>query len=203
MADFLNSYSIQRWLELCPQGYLEDTVYGHGGSEKEPDALLDDDDLRAEAIRSTVQLVVGERAALAASSGLINSAPDFASKRFLATQTLDEARHVEIFTQRLYDLGVKKGDLEIAVEWSIRNWITAHTSVSKCPAHLRNLSPLPAVRQSKGANMRRIIFAQCSEEAVRGGGLTEKQKHALREVWASCPQRGVTDPIGRLSGFFS
>jgi rubrerythrin len=55
---------------------------------------------------------MGERCALAASSGLINAAPDEASKRFLATQTLDEARHVEIFTQRLYDLGVKKTDLE-------------------------------------------------------------------------------------------
>ena len=30
----------------------------------------------------------------------------------LATQTLDEARHVEIFTQRLFDLGVKKTELE-------------------------------------------------------------------------------------------
>jgi rubrerythrin len=49
---------------------------------------------------------------LLASSGLINSAPEEASKRFLATQTLDEARHVEIFTQRLYDLGVKKAELE-------------------------------------------------------------------------------------------
>jgi hypothetical protein len=116
MADFLNAYSIQRWLELCPQGYLEDTVYGHGESEREPDALLDDDDLREAAIRSTVQLVVGERAALAASSGLINSAPDYASKRFLATQTLDEARHVEVFTQRLYDLGVKPAELETTIE---------------------------------------------------------------------------------------
>ena len=67
---------------------------------------------KEDAIRTTVQLVVGERAALAASSGLINAAPDYPSKSFLATQTLDEARHVEIFTQRLYDLGVKKNELE-------------------------------------------------------------------------------------------
>ncbi len=116
MADFLNAYSIQRWLELCPQGYLEDTVFGHAKTEREPELLLADDDLRTEAIRSTVQLVVGERAALAASSGLINSAPDFASKRFLATQTLDEARHVEVFTERLYDLGVKPADLETTID---------------------------------------------------------------------------------------
>ena len=115
MAEFLSQYSIQRWLEMCPQGYLEDTVYGRGEGETEPEALLLDETQREAAIRSTVGLVVGERAALAASSGLINAAPDYPSKRFLATQTLDEARHVEVFTQRLYDLGVAKDDLESTI----------------------------------------------------------------------------------------
>ncbi|MEZ5281558.1 MAG: long-chain fatty aldehyde decarbonylase [Acidimicrobiales bacterium] len=115
MAEFLSQYSIQRWLEMCPQGYLEDTVFGHEEGETEPDFVMTDESQREAAIRSTTQLVVGERAALAASSGLINAAPDYASKRFLATQTLDEARHVEIFTQRLYDLGVKKDDLETTI----------------------------------------------------------------------------------------
>ncbi|MDP6980621.1 MAG: ferritin-like domain-containing protein [Myxococcota bacterium] len=112
MTNFLDAYSIQYWLESCPQGYLEQTEFGHEAGQKEPDALLSDPLLREQAIRVTCQLVSGERAALAASSGLINAAPDEASKRFLATQTLDEARHVEIFTQRLYDLGVKKDELE-------------------------------------------------------------------------------------------
>lgn len=116
MSDFLNAYSIQRWLESCPQGYLEETVFGHAAEEAEPGLFLDNPILREDAIRSTVQLVAGERCALAASSGLINAAPDEASKRFLATQTLDEARHVEIFTQRLYDLGVKKSDLESTIK---------------------------------------------------------------------------------------
>jgi hypothetical protein len=112
MSDFLSAYSIQNWIESCPQGYLENTEYGHRPGEKEPELLLDNEILRDETIRVTVQLITGERCALAASSGLINAAPDEGSKRFLATQTLDEARHVEIFTQRLYDLGVKKEDLE-------------------------------------------------------------------------------------------
>lgn len=115
MADFLAAYSIQNWLESCPQGYLEHTEYGHQAGEHEPAALLDNPILREEAIRTTVQLVLGERCALAASSGLINAAPDEGSKRFLATQTLDEARHTEVFTQRLYDLGVKKQDLEATI----------------------------------------------------------------------------------------
>ena len=112
MADFLAAYSIQSWLESCPQGYLEGTEYGHLPGEAELALLLENQVLHEDSVRTTVQLVVGERCALAASSGLINAAPDEASKRFLATQTLDEARHVEIFTQRLYDLGVRKGELE-------------------------------------------------------------------------------------------
>ena len=112
MSNFLDAYSIQQWLESCPQGYLVDTEYGHQPGAKEPNLIFENPTVREEAISTTVQLVVGERAALAASSGLINSAPDPASKRFLATQTLDEARHVEIFTQRLYDLGVKKSEFE-------------------------------------------------------------------------------------------
>ena len=112
MSNFLSAYSIQSWLESCPQGYLMDTEYGHQPGEKEPDFNLDNEMMREDALRTTTQLVLGERCALAASSGLINCAPDYESKHFLATQTLDEARHVEIFTQRMYDLGVKKDDLE-------------------------------------------------------------------------------------------
>jgi len=112
MADFLSAYSIQNWLESCPQAYLEGTEYGHQPGENEPEDLLANEVLREDAIRTTVQLVVGEKCALAASSGLINAAPDEGSKCFLATQTLDEARHVEVFTQRLIDLGVKKEDLD-------------------------------------------------------------------------------------------
>jgi len=115
MADFLSAYSIQSWLESCPQGYLNGTEYGHTPGEVEPDLLITNDTLHEETIRTTVQLVVGERCALAASSGLINAAPDEASKRFLATQTLDEARHVEVFTRRLYDLGVQKNELESVI----------------------------------------------------------------------------------------
>jgi 1,2-phenylacetyl-CoA epoxidase catalytic subunit len=116
MADFLSGYSVQKWLESCPQGYLEGTFYGHGEDEIEPAELLSNETLREQQIRTTVQLVAGEQCALAASSGLVNAAPDRASKLFLATQTLDEGRHVEIFVQRLYDLGVKPADLESTIK---------------------------------------------------------------------------------------
>ncbi|MBL8538630.1 MAG: ferritin-like domain-containing protein [Hyphomonadaceae bacterium] len=122
MADFLSNYSVQKWLESCPQGYLEDTVYGHGADEREADSILTNETVREQQIRTTVQLIAGERCALAASSGLVNAAPDQASKIFLATQTLDEGRHVEIFTQRLFDLGVKPNDLEA----TIRTYLNPH-----------------------------------------------------------------------------
>jgi hypothetical protein len=115
MSDLGDLYSIQHWLESCPQGYLENTVYGHAPDSTEPELVLTEPLLREQAISLTVQLVAGERCALAASSGLINAAPDEASKHFLATQTLDEARHVEIFCQRLFDLGVKKQELDDVV----------------------------------------------------------------------------------------
>jgi len=116
MTEFLSAYSIQNWLESCPQGYLKDTEFGHGIGEKEAEVIRDNPTLLEDSIRTTVQLVVGERCALAASSGLINAAPDYPSKRFLATQTLDEARHVEIFTERLYDLGVKPSELQSTID---------------------------------------------------------------------------------------
>jgi 1,2-phenylacetyl-CoA epoxidase catalytic subunit len=116
MTDFLSQFSIQRWLEMCPQGYLEDTVFGHEEGASEPEEMLDNEVLLESSIAMTVQLVAGERCALAASSGLVNLAPDYPSKHFLATQTLDEARHVEIFTQRLFDLGVAKDDLDSTMD---------------------------------------------------------------------------------------
>ena len=61
MADFLDAYSIQYWLESAPQGYLVDTEYGHPTGEKEAALVLEDPLIHEQAIRTTVQLVVGER----------------------------------------------------------------------------------------------------------------------------------------------
>lgn len=112
MADFLSGFSVQHWLESAPQGYLLGTESGHHAGEQEPRWLLDDPTLRERAIASTVQLVVGERCARAVSAGLVNAAPDEATSRYFATQALDEARHAEVFEQRLLDLAVAQGAVE-------------------------------------------------------------------------------------------
>lgn len=103
---------IQGWLESCAQGYLAGTKGGRPPDASPPRELLENEVLRAESIRYTVQLLVAERCALAAAAGLINAAPWESCKRYLATQVLDEARHVEVFTERLYELGVEPGELD-------------------------------------------------------------------------------------------
>ena len=171
MADFLSQYTIQRWLEMCPQGYLEDTVYGHAPGESEPEELLANELLREDSIATTVQLVVGERCALAASSGLVNCAPDFPSKRFLATQTLDEARHVEIFTQRLYDLGVAKEDLERQVEEF------AHRDAHAAPVERvgarrvehQRVGSQPSSRAGNGSEVLMVVYPLEHHDPLRGG----------------------------------
>ena len=80
-----------------------------------PPELTTNEVLRLETIRYTVQLLVGERCSLAAASGLINATAVVPWKVALATQVLDEARHVEILTDRLVALGVARDALEIAV----------------------------------------------------------------------------------------
>jgi len=112
MGNMREKYTIQRWLESAPQGYLLDTVYGDTTEQMEPEFILNNDVLLENEIRTTVQIIGGERCALAVSAGLVNYAKDYTTKTFLATQTLDEARHVEVFTQRLIALGVKNEDLE-------------------------------------------------------------------------------------------
>jgi hypothetical protein len=116
MMNMPSAFSIQHWLETCPQGYLNATVDGHAPGEREPAHVLENDVLRERQIRITVQLLAGERCALAASSGLVNAAPDQTSRLFLATQALDEARHVEVFSQRLVDLGVPPAELDATVK---------------------------------------------------------------------------------------
>ena len=49
---------------------------------------------------------VGETAALEGASGMIGFAPNRQAKIFLATQVVDEARHLEVLLHRLSDLGV-------------------------------------------------------------------------------------------------
>lgn len=108
-------FGIQAWIESCAQGYLSATEQGRPRGARLPDAYANSEVLREESVRYTVQLVVAERCALAATAGLINEIPWESCKRYLATQVFDEGRHVEVFTSRLFELGVDPSDLEAVI----------------------------------------------------------------------------------------
>jgi hypothetical protein len=57
-------------------------------------------------------LIHGEHLSLEAVAHSIGFAPTEECQIFLATQTLDEARHLEVFTRRLSDLGLDRARRE-------------------------------------------------------------------------------------------
>ncbi len=92
------------------EGYLSDRPYGH--SEDTVEVALDD--VRRDRLITTLcNYCVGETAALEGSSGLVRLAPNRNAKIFMATQVVDEARHLEVFLARLNDLGVDDAEAEI------------------------------------------------------------------------------------------
>lgn len=113
--EFLNEvHSFEFWFQAV-NGYLHDKPFGHTNTE---DANSNEEQPMSESereglITTLCNYCVGETAALEGASGMIAIAPNRHSKIFLATQVADEARHLEVFLQRLRDLGIKKPEAEI------------------------------------------------------------------------------------------
>jgi len=95
-------HSVDHWLGAV-EGYLMGTEHGHApGLVGEPaDAAA-----RDRLLTLLCGYAVAETAALEASSGLLRIADNREAKLFLATQVIDEARHVEVMLQRIEELGV-------------------------------------------------------------------------------------------------
>ena len=95
-------HSFEFWFQAVA-GYLTERPHGH-------DPGIEAVDLEAsqrEALITTLcNYAIGETAALEASSGMIRFAPNRRAKIFLATQVVDEARHLEVLLYRLSELGV-------------------------------------------------------------------------------------------------
>ena len=95
-------YSIARWVARVPrrQWRKEEDQWLHAGMAV-PRVIIDHAPLR-EVHRLDLSLfVIFEDAALRVSGALTRSAPDADTLAFCAQQTLDEARHLEMFQQRL------------------------------------------------------------------------------------------------------
>ncbi|NNL66202.1 MAG: ferritin-like domain-containing protein [Myxococcales bacterium] len=109
-------HSFQFWFEAV-QGYLADREYGHRPDVEE--APLSDAD-RDRLVTVLCNYCVGETAALDGASGLVAAAPNRLTKIFLATQVVDEGRHLEVLRHRLLELGVERPEEEIARRTSPR-----------------------------------------------------------------------------------
>ena len=93
------------------EGYLADTSYGRRVDTID---LTLDESRRDRLITTLCNYCVGETAALEGASGLVRLAPNRNAKVFMATQVVDEARHLEVFLHRLKELGVADPEAEIA-----------------------------------------------------------------------------------------
>lgn len=108
--EFLDEvHSFEFWFHSI-QGYLADAEYGHRPGTPESELPPD---RRERLITVLCNYCIGETAALDGASGLIGFAPNRQAKIFLATQVVDEARHLEVLIHRLAELGVKDPEAEI------------------------------------------------------------------------------------------
>jgi hypothetical protein len=102
-------HSFEFWLGSV-QGYLAGRPYGHHEGLAEP-ARTDAE--RDRLVTVLCHYCLGETMALEGAGGLIRAAPNRPTKVFLATQTVDEGRHLEVLTHRLAEPGVADAEGEI------------------------------------------------------------------------------------------
>ena len=102
-------HSFEFWFHSV-EGYLADTEFGHRPGT--PEAEIPPD-RRERLITALCNYCIGETAALEGASGLIGFAPNRQTKIFLATQVVDEARHLEVLMNRMTELGVTDPESEI------------------------------------------------------------------------------------------
>jgi 1,2-phenylacetyl-CoA epoxidase catalytic subunit len=103
-------HSFEFWFEAV-EGYLPGRPYGHRPETPEVEFA---DEERERLVATLCNYCVGETAALEGASGMIAFAPNRHQKIFLATQCVDEARHLEVLLHRLRELGVEDPEAEIA-----------------------------------------------------------------------------------------
>jgi 1,2-phenylacetyl-CoA epoxidase catalytic subunit len=102
-------HSFEFWFQAV-EGYLSGTTYGHAPSTRDEAPTGAD---RERLIDVLCNYCVGEAAALEGASGLVGIAPNRRAQIFLATQVVDEGRHLEVLLQRLRDLGVADPEAEV------------------------------------------------------------------------------------------
>lgn len=110
------TFDIQTWLERVPWRTLRDTQYGYSADQQAHPAVWEDPLLNQIYKLDIATFLTAEEVSVQGISRLVHLAPDEASAVFLATQTLDEARHYEVFCRRLADFGVTPAERRELVE---------------------------------------------------------------------------------------
>lgn len=106
-------HSVQFWLKRTAWKNLKDTEYGIRKETAPPNpALWEDPLLRQVYLLDLATFIVSEKVSVESVSATIRFAPDEKCKVYLATQTLDEARHYEVFRKRLEMVGVDESQHE-------------------------------------------------------------------------------------------
>jgi hypothetical protein len=101
------TFGVQTWLERTPWRTLRGSQYGCTGETPPPNPLLWEDPLLNQIYKLDIAtFLTAEKLSVDGISMLVSQAPDEASRVFMATQALDEARHFEVFSRRLADFGV-------------------------------------------------------------------------------------------------
>ena len=112
-----NRFDIQSWLERTPWRTLKGTKYGvHQDGPQTHPAVFNDRLVNQIYKLDVATFLTAERVSYLGISKLVGHAPDEASAIFLATQTIDEARHYEIFSQRLAEFGVSPAQRDQMME---------------------------------------------------------------------------------------
>jgi 1,2-phenylacetyl-CoA epoxidase catalytic subunit len=107
-------YEVQSWLERIAWRNLDNTQYGMSPQHAAaPEWIHESPLLKTACTVDLLAFVHAERLALDVSAALLPMAPDMSAKRFLATQVMDEARHYEVFSQRLRTLGIGEEEEQI------------------------------------------------------------------------------------------
>ena len=109
-TEFVGSvHSFEFWFRAV-EGYLHDRTYGY--RDNLADHALSEPE-RNRLITTLCNYCIAEMTALDGASGMVRFAPNRNAKIFLATQVVDEARHLEVFVNRLTELGVADPEAEI------------------------------------------------------------------------------------------
>lgn len=102
----LGQFSIDRWMRAVPGGYLRGTRFGRAPTAEVPEVLQREGALRDVYLMDLALFVAAERTGVKVAAGMARLADDEGTIAFLASQTLDEARHFEAFAARATELGV-------------------------------------------------------------------------------------------------